>query len=73
KIDPKIAGALLIPIVAIVSYFGHSRFFFFYKREEAYDIFYTLLQSNYQVLRLRKRHMMIYRPSVLMLLGLLAG
>lgn len=28
KIDPKIAGALLIPIVAIVSYFGHSRFSF---------------------------------------------
>jgi putative flippase GtrA len=28
KIDPKISGALLIPIVAIVSYFGHSRFSF---------------------------------------------
>jgi len=28
KIDPKIAGALLIPVVAIVSYFGHSRFSF---------------------------------------------
>lgn len=28
KIDPKIAGALLIPIVAIISYFGHSRFSF---------------------------------------------
>ena len=28
KIDPKIAGALLIPIVAVVSYFGHSRFSF---------------------------------------------
>ena len=28
KIDPKIAGALLIPLVAIVSYFGHSRFSF---------------------------------------------
>jgi putative flippase GtrA len=27
-IDPKIAGALLIPIVAIVSYFGHLRFSF---------------------------------------------
>lgn len=28
KIDPKIAGALLIPVVAVVSYFGHSRFSF---------------------------------------------
>jgi putative flippase GtrA len=28
RIDPKITGALLIPIVAIVSYFGHSRFSF---------------------------------------------
>jgi len=28
KIDPKIAGALLIPLVAVVSYFGHSRFSF---------------------------------------------
>lgn len=28
KIDPKISGALLIPIVAVVSYFGHSRFSF---------------------------------------------
>jgi putative flippase GtrA len=28
KIDPKIAGAFLIPVVAIVSYFGHSRFSF---------------------------------------------
>ena len=28
KIDPKIAGALLIPVVAIISYFGHSRFSF---------------------------------------------
>ena len=28
KIDPKISGALLIPIVAIISYFGHSRFSF---------------------------------------------
>ncbi len=28
KIDPKIAGALLIPVVTIVSYFGHSRFSF---------------------------------------------
>ena len=28
KIDPKIAGALLIPIVAVISYFGHSRFSF---------------------------------------------
>ncbi len=28
KIDPKISGAFLIPIVAIVSYFGHSRFSF---------------------------------------------
>lgn len=28
KIDPKIAGALLIPITAIISYFGHSRFSF---------------------------------------------
>ena len=28
KIDPKIAGALLIPVVAIFSYFGHSRFSF---------------------------------------------
>ena len=28
KIDPKIAGAFLIPVVAIISYFGHSRFSF---------------------------------------------
>ena len=28
KIDPKIAGALLIPVVAIISYFGHSKFSF---------------------------------------------
>ena len=28
KMDPKIAGALLIPVVAIISYFGHSRFSF---------------------------------------------
>ena len=28
KIDPKIAGALLIPMVAVISYFGHSRFSF---------------------------------------------
>ncbi|HUN53770.1 MAG TPA: GtrA family protein [Smithella sp.] len=28
KIDPKISGALLIPITAIISYFGHSRFSF---------------------------------------------
>ncbi|MGA2781167.1 MAG: GtrA family protein [Smithella sp.] len=28
KIDPKISGALLIPIVAVISYFGHSRFSF---------------------------------------------
>ncbi|MGP8153525.1 MAG: GtrA family protein [Smithella sp.] len=28
KLDPKIAGALLIPVVAIISYFGHSRFSF---------------------------------------------
>jgi putative flippase GtrA len=27
-LDPKIAGALLIPITAIISYFGHSRFSF---------------------------------------------
>jgi putative flippase GtrA len=27
-LDPKIAGALLIPITTIVSYFGHSRFSF---------------------------------------------
>lgn len=33
KIDPKIAGALLIPVVAIVSYFGHSRFSFAKKTE----------------------------------------
>lgn len=33
KIDPKIAGALLIPIVAIVSYFGHSRFSFAKKND----------------------------------------
>jgi putative flippase GtrA len=31
KIDPKIAGALLIPVIAIVSYFGHSRFSFIKK------------------------------------------
>jgi putative flippase GtrA len=28
KMDPKIAGALLIPVVAVISYFGHSRFSF---------------------------------------------
>jgi putative flippase GtrA len=28
KIDPKISGILLIPVVAIISYFGHSRFSF---------------------------------------------
>jgi putative flippase GtrA len=28
KVDPKISGALLIPVVAIFSYFGHSRFSF---------------------------------------------
>lgn len=28
KIDPKISGALMIPVVAVVSYFGHSRFSF---------------------------------------------
>jgi putative flippase GtrA len=28
KIDPRIAGALLIPVVAVISYFGHSRFSF---------------------------------------------
>jgi putative flippase GtrA len=28
KIDPKISGALLIPVIAIVSYFGHTRFSF---------------------------------------------
>mgnify|MGYP000927591298 CR=1 FL=1 len=33
KIDPKISGALLIPITAIVSYFGHSRFSFAEKSE----------------------------------------
>jgi putative flippase GtrA len=27
-LDPKIAGALLIPITTIISYFGHSRFSF---------------------------------------------
>lgn len=27
-IDPKISGALLIPITVIISYFGHSRFSF---------------------------------------------
>ena len=27
-LDPKIAGALLIPITAIISYLGHSRFSF---------------------------------------------
>jgi putative flippase GtrA len=26
--DPKIAGALLIPITTVISYFGHSRFSF---------------------------------------------
>jgi putative flippase GtrA len=31
KIDPKIAGAFLIPVVAIISYFGHSRFSFIKK------------------------------------------
>jgi putative flippase GtrA len=31
KIDPKISGALLIPVIAIVSYFGHSRFSFIQK------------------------------------------
>ena len=34
KIDPKISGALLIPITAIVSYFGHSRFSFAKKAED---------------------------------------
>ena len=34
KIDPKIAGALLIPVVAIVSYFGHSRFSFAKKSDD---------------------------------------
>ena len=33
KIDPKISGALLIPITAIVSYYGHSRFSFAEKSE----------------------------------------
>jgi putative flippase GtrA len=28
KIDPKIAGALLIPVTTIISYLGHSRFSF---------------------------------------------
>jgi putative flippase GtrA len=28
KIDPKIAGALLIPVAALISYFGHSHFSF---------------------------------------------
>jgi putative flippase GtrA len=28
KIDPKISGAIMIPVVAIISYFGHSRFSF---------------------------------------------
>lgn len=32
RIDPKIAGALLIPITVVFSYFGHSRFSF--KRRE---------------------------------------
>jgi putative flippase GtrA len=27
-IDPKISGALLIPVTVVVSYFGHSRFSF---------------------------------------------
>jgi len=27
-IDPKISGALLIPVTVIISYFGHSRFSF---------------------------------------------
>ena len=27
-IDPKISGALLIPVTAIISYFGHSRYSF---------------------------------------------
>lgn len=27
-IDPKISGALLIPVTTVVSYFGHSRFSF---------------------------------------------
>lgn len=31
KIDPKISGALLIPVVAVISYFGHSRFSFIKK------------------------------------------
>ncbi|MGB5217147.1 MAG: GtrA family protein [Smithella sp.] len=35
KIDPKIAGALLIPVVAIISYFGHSRFSFAKKSENS--------------------------------------
>ncbi len=34
KIDPKISGALLIPIIAIVSYFGHSKFSFAKKNEQ---------------------------------------
>ena len=33
KIDPKIAGALLIPVVAVISYFGHSRFSFVKKSQ----------------------------------------
>ena len=28
KIDPKLSGALLIPVIAVFSYFGHSRFSF---------------------------------------------
>lgn len=28
KIDPKLSGALLIPVIAVFSYFGHSRFTF---------------------------------------------
>lgn len=27
-IDPKISGAILIPVIAVISYFGHSRFSF---------------------------------------------
>ncbi len=31
KLDPKIAGAALIPVIAVISYFGHSRFSFIKK------------------------------------------
>ncbi len=27
-IDPKISGAILVPVIAVISYFGHSRFSF---------------------------------------------